>query len=172
MKYKKLSIRHALYGLIFIILCIFLEVCALGGGTGDIEEGEFLILFYLIMKVIIAFTRGVVGIASGYFNKKGISSSSVIWAVYSVILLSAILIKNYVIGVTTYPYETGFAGINASIMIMLADCGIFLLYALITSIMAVKRKENGFILPLTSNVILCILFVSAIFTGIIGNFVS
>lgn len=172
MKYKKLSTRHAIYSLIFMIICILLEAGVHGGGTGDIDEGEFFILFYLIIKGIIAFVRGGVGITYGYLTKKNISTNAILWTVYSVILLSAIFIKNAVVGVTSYPYETGFVGVNTSIMIMIADCGIFLFYSIITSIMAAKRNEDSFILALTSNAILCVLFVSAFFTGIIGNFVS
>jgi hypothetical protein len=130
------------------------------GGTDDISEGTALNIIYLGFKGFIVLGISLIALVFG-FVKKRVKVTTLFWLSYSVILIISSILTAGIPGDTmssTGIMRPTILEVNVSILLIIIDSLLALLFSFVLSILTLRKKEIVGYMSMPLNIVVLILY--------------
>ena len=158
--YKQSLILLLILNFLFFFF-FFVLFCGIhGGGTDDFSEGTDMNEIYLFLKGSIAFIISLITLVYGII-KKSVKLTTFFWLPYSVILIIFSLVASSIPGRTlaaTQIMRPTTLEANVSILFLIIDSLLALLFSFILSILTLRKKEIVGYMSMPLNIVVLILY--------------
>ena len=158
--YKKSSICLMLLNFLFLSCLFMLLIGIHSGGTDDVSEGTGFNILYLLFKGYVVFGISLIALVFGLIKKR-LKVTTLFWLAYSVILIISSILTAGIPGDTMS--STGIMRpttleVNVSILLVIIDSLIALLFSFILSILTLRKKEIVGYIGIPINIVVLILY--------------